>query len=257
MLYLLSKVAWFLLQPSSLVLACCLVGWWLDGGRWRRFGRRLLTVGIVGLAVAMLLPVSDWLAAPLEARFPRPRLADVGRIDAIIVLGGGLDGALSRDRATPALTEAGERLTEAVALARRLPAIPLIYTTGPGDEAAARQLFADLGLDPGRLTIERHSRNTADNASGTARLVAGKPGGRYLLVTSAWHMPRSVGAFRKAGLEVVAWPTDYLTSGAPTYLNLRRRPSERLSQVDLVAKEWVGLLAYWLRGWSSELFPAP
>ncbi|HET7210116.1 MAG TPA: ElyC/SanA/YdcF family protein, partial [Methyloceanibacter sp.] len=83
------------------------------------------------------------------------------------------------------------------------------------------------------------------------------PGKRWLLITSAYHMPRAIGAFRKAGFEVEAWPVDYRTRGRADLTRPFDKVSEGLRRVDVATREWFGLLAYWLRGRSDALFPAP
>ena len=81
----------------------------------------------------------------------------------------------------------------------------------PEAEAAERFLAA-MGVPSGRTTFEARSRNTSENAMLTRDLVSPKPGERWLLVTSAFHMPRAMGAFRHAGFDVIAWPS----RGRPT-----------------------------------------
>ncbi len=84
-----------------------------------------------------------------------------------------------------------------------------------------------------------------------------RPGLRYLLVTSAYHMPRSVGVFRKAGLDVAAWPVDFRSRGPQDLWRFFDKPSEGLRRVDIIVREWLGLFTYWLGGSTSELYPGP
>jgi len=81
-------------------------------------------------------------------------------------------------------------------------------------------------------------------------------GERWLLVTSAFHMPRAIGCFRAVGFDVIPWPVDYRTSGPGDAWRLFPRASEGLRRVDLAAKEWAGLLAYYVTGRSTALLPA-
>ena len=107
-----------------------------------------------------------------------------------------------------------------------------------------------------RLVLEDKSRNTEENAVFTKRLVDPKPGERWLLVTSAWHMPRSVGAFRRAGWEVLPWPVDY-RSGASYGETLENSLPDKLGNLDGAVHEWLGMLGYRLMGRSATLFPGP
>lgn len=268
MMFYASKILWFVTQPSLLLVAGVIAGAWLSRGAWARTGRRLaIGCGVLLLALG-IGPVGNWLALPLEQRFPRPDPASLGDLAGIIVLGGAIDTTVSGGRGLPALNEAAERMTEAVALARRFPGLRVIFTGGDAgilypsmsEADAARRLFEDLGLPPGRIELEGASRTTWENAVLVRELVA--PGaatapGRWLLVTSAFHMPRSVGTFRAAGFDVVAWPVDFRTQGVEDLTRFFDKPSEGLRRVDIILREWVGLAAYRLTGRSSALWPGP
>jgi uncharacterized SAM-binding protein YcdF (DUF218 family) len=265
--FVLAKVSWFLLQPSSLMLGAVVAGAALWGTAWRRLSRRLLWGGIAALFVCGLSPLGDVLVQPLEARFARPDPQGLGAgVAGIIVLGGAEDGRAADDRRELAgLNEAAERYTEAVALTRRLPAARLVFTGGSGallrNEApeadAALRLLEALGVPRERITLESRSRDTYENAVFTARLLAPKPGERWLLVTSASHMPRAIGCFRKAGFAVEAWPVDHR---APRQLDLTRWSSsipDGLRRVDAVTREYIGLAMYYLAGRTDALLPGP
>ena len=84
-----------------------------------------------------------------------------------------------------------------------------------------------------------------------------RPDERWLLVTSAWHMPRAVGVFRQAGFPVTAYPVDFRTGGRANVLRPFATLSEGLRRLDVAAKEWAGLVGYRLTGRTGELFPRP
>ena len=169
-------------------------------------------------------PLGPTLVEPLEDRFESP--TDLpARIDGIIAVGGGYD-----------------RMMEAVRLAKMFPQTRLLFT-GDGEERWLDYAQA-AGIDPNRLTVEPLSGTTYENAQFSSALVRPQPSQTWLLVTSAAHMPRTVGTFRKAGFSVKPWPvkrTDINAAGAYA-----------------VAKhEWLGLVAYWLLGRTDTLFPGP
>jgi uncharacterized SAM-binding protein YcdF (DUF218 family) len=118
------------------------------------------------------------------------------------------------------------------------------------DFAAAA--FQRLGLANGRVIFERDSRNTVENARFTKIMAKPKIGDRWLLITSAAHMPRAVGLFRKVGFNVEPYPVNWTTRG---YSDLYKAGS--LGRVDRGAREWIGLFANWIVGNSDELFPGP
>jgi uncharacterized SAM-binding protein YcdF (DUF218 family) len=107
------------------------------------------------------------------------------------------------------------------------------------------------------LTIERRSRNTQENAEFSKVVAAPKNGERWLLVTSAFHMPRSVGLFRKAGFAVEPYPVDWRAGGPADLLMPHALSIDGLSLVDVGVREWMGLFAYWVTGKTGELLPGP
>ena len=263
-MFYVSKILWAVLQPSMLLLIMLLAGALLLGTRYQRAGRRLILASAVLLLVGGLLPLSTWLILPLEDRFPRPQLAGTF-VDGIVVLGGVEDSRVATGRGVHALNEAAERLTEAASLARRYPNAKIVFTGGATEILSAPTMGADaaglvledFGLGGDRLLLERKARNTWENAVYAKALARPKPGERWLLVTSAWHMPRSVGAFRKAGFAVEPWPVDYRTAGPWDAVRLFEAPMEGMRRLEFVLHEWIGLIAYRMTGRSDALFPGP
>jgi uncharacterized SAM-binding protein YcdF (DUF218 family) len=260
--FVLAKVLWFLLQPSSLMLGAVIVGAALLGTRWRRLARGLLWGGLAAVLIGGLSPLSDLLIRPLEARFHRAEIGG-GAIAGIIVLGGAEDSRAADTPQLAPLNEAGERYTEAVALARRLPQARIVFTggsgllvtTGPQEADVAGRLLGALGVPTERLTLESKSRDTYENALFTARLVDPKPGERWLLVTSAWHMPRAIACFRQAGFKVEPWPVDYRAARGLGALRLQSSIPEGLRRIDFIVREYVGLVMYYATGRTRELWP--
>ena len=262
--FVLAKVLWFLLQPSSLMLGCVIAGVALLRTRWCGLARRLVWGGLAALLIGGLSPLGDLLIRPLEGRFPRAEI-DGAAIAGIIVLGGAEDSRAAETPQLAPLNEAGERYTEAVALARRLPQARLIFTggsgmlitTGPQEADVAGRLFEALGVAKERLALESKARDTYENAILTARLVDPKPGERWLLVTSAWHMPRAIGCFRQAGFKVEPWPVDYRAARGFDALRLQSSIPEGLRRIDFIVREYVGLVMYYATGRTSVLWPGP
>jgi uncharacterized SAM-binding protein YcdF (DUF218 family) len=264
MFFYLSKIVWFFLQPLNLAILLLLAG--LVAG-W--FGRRSLLRAGAALAF-LVLALSAWTSLgalmlnPLEERFPRPA-APPAKVDGIVVLGGGLEGAINLARGGYELNSGGDRFVEAAVLARRYPQAMIVISggvgtlvlEGEGDAATAPRLLAALGVAADRLILEDKSRNTYENAVFTKRLVAPKPGENWLLVTSAFHMPRAKGLFDKAGFPTVPWPVDYRTSGREGVSLFADNTADALANTTTALREWIGLVAYWLTGRIDSPFPSP
>lgn len=260
--FYLSKIAGLLVDPVNLILLVLGIGVLALWFRRRRLGAWLVSIAFLLAIVPTVMPVGPWLLRVLEDRFPAADLAEPPT--GIIVLGGSMQPALAEDRQTLAVNGNIERLIVFAGLARRFPEAKLVFTGGTGSilepdlreaDAAAQFLFG-LGLDPSRVLFERESRNTFENAVMTRKRVLPRAGERWLLVTSARHMPRAIGAFRQAGWRVEAFPVDYRTRRklAP-WRNLNF--SARLSSLGAALREWAGLAFYYATGRSSSLFPAP
>jgi uncharacterized SAM-binding protein YcdF (DUF218 family) len=264
MFFFLSKTLGFFAAPSNALIVLGLVGVLLAVFRGGRAGGRLIVASLILLAIFGFSPLANGLMVALEQRFP-PWDASRGAPTGIIVLGGAFDTILSTTRDDIPLTDAAERMTASAALAIKYPRARLIFTggtgtlvyDGPTEGALARRFYASLGIPAERITIEEESRDTAENAVLTKALANPKPGERWLLVTSAYHMPRSIGAFRRVGFAVEAYPVDYRTRGIEDLARPFPSLGEGLRRGDAAMREWVGLLMYRLTGRTSELFPKP
>jgi uncharacterized SAM-binding protein YcdF (DUF218 family) len=264
MFFVVSKLLAFFEEPSNVVILAGIVGLILTRIRYARWGWRLVAAALVLIALIGFLPIGRALTIALENRFPR--WEEAGPPPAgIIVLGGAVSAYRLATRGEVGLTDAAERILVVPELARKFPDAKIVYSGGDpglftkhGSEAAViPALFEKLGVPPDRITLESRSRNTAENAAYSKVLAAPKPGERWLLVTSAMHMPRAIGAFREAGFPVEAYPVDYKTNGWQDLGSLVGSLSAGLRQTDTALHEWIGLIAYRLTGKSSALLPAP
>jgi uncharacterized SAM-binding protein YcdF (DUF218 family) len=264
MFFILSKVLGFFAIASNVVIALGLLGVLMLATRLKRTGRLLTVASVIVLALLGLSPIGNALIIPLEERFP-PWDDTRGPPDGMVVLGGAITPDVSAARNEVALNEAAERVTSAVALARRYPQARIIYSGGSGaliyaegsEAVSAVRIFDSLGIPPERIIAEEQSRNTVENAVFSLLLAMPQPGERWLLVTSGYHMPRAIGVFRAAGFPVEAYPVDWRTRGPQDALRPFPTLSGGLERADTAVREWIGLLAYWLTGRSSALFPGP
>jgi uncharacterized SAM-binding protein YcdF (DUF218 family) len=262
--FTLSKVLGFFALPSNLLISLGILGLILLCTRFTRLASWLVVTSLVLLAVAGLSPLGNVLILPLEQRFP-PWDASHGLPDGIVMIGGVISPDVSDARGTIAFDEGAARFVATVELARRYPNAriilsggsgSLIFDEGPEAGVAVRE-FVALGVAHDRITAEEQSRNTIENAV-FSRLVANpQPGERWVLVTSAFHMPRAMGVFRAAGFPVEAYPVDYRTRGPSDAYRPFEVLSRGLRRTDTALHEWAGLVAYRLTGKTTDLFPGP
>ncbi len=262
MFFVVSKVFWLVAQPISVVLLLMLVA-----GSLVAYGRRRLALASLGLAVLLLGLVSltnigAIMIRPLEDRFTAPALP--ARVDAIVMLGGATVSSVSAVRQTVAMNDAGERLSTTLWLAQRFPEASIVLSGGGGvlggqgesEAETARRFFVGLGIDSDRLVLEPESRNTIENARFTRELLV-EEGETIALVTSAFHMPRSVGLFRAQGVQVLPWPTDYRSTGTEQFGLDLADPGSNLTIASTAMREWIGLSVYWATGEIENWFPEP
>ncbi len=245
MLYFISKGFWLIVQPAHLWILLMVLGTTLLITRWRRLGLGLLSFDALLILVVALLPVGSWLMAPLENRFP-PLTQMPMHVDGVIMLGGGKN-------------------VEFVDLARRYPKAKLVFAGGKpplqygvlhkADAAPNGSLW--MGIDTNRITFEPESRNTFEDVVNAKAIVHPTPAETWILVTAAFHMPRSVGLFQAQGWQVVPDPVDYPNSpvcdGAVSNLDF----AENYNLLSVALKEWIGMLANRLLGHSESFFPGP
>ncbi|MGK9235408.1 YdcF family protein [Inquilinus limosus] len=262
MFFFLSKLIWFFIQPLGLVLLALLLATAGFLYRSRRLARRLVIALTLAFAAVCLLPVGDLMILPLENRFAKPHELPA-TVDGVIVLGGAELTVLSGARGEPMLNGNAERLFAGLDLARRFPEAQVVFSGGLGDSwngvPAQSDIFRDVmrmaGLPEERLVLEGQARNTDENVLLLKQLVQPQAGQHWVLVTSAYHMPRAMGLFAKAGWAVVPWPVDY--RGLPPALLPRSELGEQVDVLSTALHEWIGLLAYWATGRIDTLFPGP
>jgi len=264
MVHLASKIFGLLITPSNFVALICLIGVALSLTRWRTAGIRIGTLGILLLLVCGYSPLGNVLLLPLSERFPA--WAEEGRApDGIIVLGGAISPDLTAIRGAPEINSSAERMTAAATLARRFPNAKIVLSGGNAnpfhplstEAEVERQFLEKLGVADERIVTEGRSRTTYENAAFTRPLIHPAPGERWLLVTSAYHMPRAMGVFRAQGLSLEAYPVDWRTRGWADAKRPFLTLSGGLGRLDTAVHEWVGLIGYRLTGRTQELFPAP
>ena len=218
-------------------------------------GHKFLIFNLVIFFIVHLSSFSRVMLYQLEHRFPeQTELPQDAK--GLILLGGSFSLLDSQFDRRPVYNLAGGRLIEFVALARRYPHLPIVFTGAPIEVELTKKIFNEVGIDLQRVAWESKSRNTADNAGNSHSLVRPAPEDKWVLVTSAFHMPRSMGLFRGAGWNVTAYPVDYhVTSFSFSKLMLSILDRNNPVAWKVMTTEWVGLFNNYMSGKSSEFFP--
>lgn len=263
MSFTLSKVFWLLAQPLSAAFFALffsiLCGWF----GWRRLRGFLAAAAALILFLTLYTSSGAWLLQRLEDRIAKPESLPVN-VSCILILGGGFETEVTTSRGGYELNQGGDRFVEGLRLARLYPAARILISGGDGslsgiyegDAVTGIRFFEAFGIARSRILQESTSRNTHENAVHTRAFLEKEGLSNCVLITSAFHMPRSVGLFRKNGMSIIPWPVDYRTP-ANVRIGLDfTQPSLNTQLMTTAVREWIGLFAYYLAGRTHALFPA-
>lgn len=247
--YIFGKIVWILASPEvwpiyALILAAWIKSWAMV--RWT----------IVVVLIVTFVPIGNPMLSPLQNRFTMPQL---DRVDGILILGGIEDPVMAKRWNQPVLSDSAERILAGLALAKKYPEAKLVFTGRHEtlmSPIAETQLGADIlalaDLPDARFMREGESRSTYENALLSKQMISPNADENWVLITSAWHMPRAVGVFCKADWATIPFPVDY-RGGKP--IQTRVSLGRHLTDLGLASKEWLGLFAYWVTGKTDRLFP--
>jgi uncharacterized SAM-binding protein YcdF (DUF218 family) len=254
--FIASKLIWAVVRPETLLVILFAIGWLLLRVGKERLGGSFSLVSILACCLIAVFPVGDAFLSPLEKTFPTE--PEVRRFAGIVVLGGGESDTQSNVWSQPNTGDAGDRFITALSLAHKHPEAIVLFAGGSGrlmggasGAEIAQDIFIGAGLDKSRLILEGASRNTAENATMSLGLAPENVEGDWLLVTSAFHMRRSVASFCAAGWKnIVPWPTDYRTGGFADRIGWNF--ALNLNDLNIGVREWIGLAAYSLTSRASD-----
>ncbi len=263
MFFWLSKILWAVVSPGMLLILLLALGLLFHFKGLEKLSIVLLFLSLGGFLIIAITPLPQLFFSVLENRFPVTKELPK-RIDGIIVLGGSVEEAIYEQKGLVTLNSTAERLSEFVKLGRAYPKAKMVFTGGTNNLSAvgkteadtSRQFFKDVGFDVSRIVFEDQSRNTIENVKHAKEIIKPKKDENWILVTSAFHMPRSVGVFRKQEWDVIPYPTDFRLDETKSY-GLHYDIIDGLSILDVGLHEYAGLIVYYLKGETQSLFPSP
>ena len=261
-MFLLSKLFWVFAQPLSIAFVLSLLAALLGLGGWHRLAASSAFVAALLLFVTLFTSTGTVALQVLEERIPKPA-SDPAEISCMIILGGAFDNEINTARGGIELNQAADRFVEALRLARNYPEARILVSGGDGsissdyegEAVTAERFFTAFGIPAERLVKENTSRTTYENSRNTAELLSSHGFQDCLLITSAFHMPRSVGLFTKAGIKVTPWPVDYRTSGIARLSFDFTQPALNAQLTTTAVREWLSLTAYYLARRIDTWFP--
>ena len=250
------KVLALLTQPLGWVAALLCIGLFMPRRR-QGAARKLMGLALLLLLLLGWLPLPDSGIRHLEGRYPAlGEGADLNQYAGIVLLGGALETGriVQTHGSNSALNDSAERMTTAMRLLREHPQLHLIFTggegtllgSGPSESARTKAFFQTMGVLESAVQYESASRTTYENAILSSQLAGVDKTKRWLLLTSAWHMPRAMGTFVKAGWNVTAYPVDFRTGAQTPWTEYSLR--DGMARWQLLLHETLGTLSYRLAG---------
>lgn len=246
---------WWIINIDLLFILFLLISSLLLLFNKRKWGKRFLIVSCSGFIFFAVVPIGLWTFEILENRFPKMSVIPP-HAKGMILLGGTFDPMTTLGRGETAYNPAAGNFIKFIELAKENPHLQLVYTGNSFENETAKKEFKALGIDPSIVQFADNAKDTKENAIKTKELLNPNPEDHWLLVGSAYHIPRAVGLFRRAGFNVIPFPVDYHTPGNYEpwfFLGLKLN----LDGWQVSSREWLGLLINYLMGRSDTLFPEP
>lgn len=256
-----SDLIWFLLQPSSLIFWLLVLGFLCLVFRWYALGRFLMGFSLILAVLPSVLPIMEWAAQPLENHSQQPNPLPEN-VDGILVLGGSVDWAISQSRNEMNLLQNGERMFAVANLVKRYPSARLVFTglfkeVIPNEFSGLAQSHTFLSgpeYTNRSITFIGAARSTYEEAILSIQAIQPAAGQRWLLVTSAYHMPRAIGVFKSQGWNLIPYPVDF-RSPRDIQLKPRLNVFGRLVELDDIVREWGALIMYQRLGRIENILP--
>ncbi len=261
MFFALSKIFWALAQPLNALCLLALVGFAVRFFR-PRAGQGIMMAALAGILFFGITPVGPWAVTWLERQYPTPETLPA-KIDGIIVLGGAFESYLTQKTGHIVANGDIERVFCFVAIAKAHPESKLVFSGGSGDilnpdareSEDAKAFFKLAGLEGREILYETKSRNTYENAFYTKEMVEPKAGQEWVVVTSAFHMPRTMGIFGALGWPVTPYQCDPKTDGTYGFFNRLPNVTANFTALNIAIKEMIGLIVYYATGKSAFILP--
>ncbi len=260
MFFYVSKIFWTLAKPLNFIWLLILLGLVYQCIKNKQWPNKMLSFGMLLFLFLGVTPVGYNMLVFLETRYERPSVMPT-KVDGIIVLGGGINAEMSHMTDMLVANADVTRVSEFVGLGKKYPTAKMVYSGGSGrifhqdkgESAIAAQFLQLSAIDEGRIIYERKSRNTHENVKNSKEIVKPQEGEVWMMVTSMFHTPRSVGIFDKQGWEVVPYPSSPKTTGQYTVM-----PSFDVNLnfklLSIAVREYIGCIVYYFSGKSTFLF---
>jgi len=262
MLYSLSKIIWLFLNPLNLLIILFFLYFFLKIINFQNTSKLLLFIIFLFFITIAILPTGIYLLVKLETKYTN--LKDLPEsIDGILILGGPTNASLTQKYDQVSFNAHGERLTESIKILKKYQTAEVIFSGGAGIKGdfssthsyVAKKFFEEMGINKNRIIYESKSRNTYENIIFSKKIANPEKDEVWLLITSAFHMPRAINIARKQKWDFIPYSVDYQTMGKSTHLRITIfHMLDYINAFNFATHEWVGLITYFILKRSSSIY---
>jgi uncharacterized SAM-binding protein YcdF (DUF218 family) len=253
--FILSKIIWFVLAPLNFVTICATLGLLFFRLKKPCAATAFFVASMAIFLLVGILPIGANAVHSLESRYSKPATMPA-HVDGILVLGGAVESGASQISHMTEFNDAADRVNAALILSRRYPDAKIVFSGGSGrlihneriDSIDMRIFLKDMAFNSSKVIYEDQSRTTSENLINSKNILRPKPGETWILVTSAWHMPRAMGVARKLGWGLIPYPVDYRGPGRYLWVPHKFDVLENFYMGDLALREMIGIAAYRMNG---------
>lgn len=246
---------WWIINIDLLFILFLILGGILLIFKRKKWGKRFITFSCLGFLLFAIIPIGLWTFENLENRFPK-MTSIPPTAKGMILLGGSFDQMTTIARGETAYNLAAGNFIRFIEIAKENPHLQLVYTGNAFETETAKKEFKALGIGPSTVQFAEKAKDTKENAMRTKELLNPSPQDQWILVASAYHIPRAIGLFRKAGFNVIPYPVDYHTPGKYEmwfFMGLKLN----LDAWQVSSREWLGMLINYLMGRSDKIYAEP
>ena len=260
MTFYLSKFLWFVFNPFNLLIIIIIIGYLFNLFNLKLLSKFFYFFAVFIFFISAVMPTGSYLNYLLEKNFHSKNYLPE-TIDGILILSGATNPYLTKEHNQINFHGSVERLTESVSLIKKYPNAKIIFSGGSGslkypslDHASvAKNFFSNMGIDSSKIYYEKTSHNTYENILFSKRIARPKINEKWLLVTSAFHLNRSLGVSEKLEWIFIPYAVDFNKTKKFSW-KLSFNLLSNLLEFQQASHEWAGLLAYYLMGRSDRIF---
>ena len=252
MIFYLSKLLWLFFNPFNLILIFFIIGFISNLIKYKKISLFFYISSLLIFFIAGVLPTGSYLNYLLEKKFHETNYLP-NTVDGILILSGATNPILTKEYNQINLNSSVERLIESILLIKKYPKALIVFSGGLGHARVARDFFYNMDISLNNFIFEKKSRNTFENILFSKKMIDPKSNERWLIVTSAFHMDRSLAISKKLEWKFIPYVTDF---------NQRKNFSWKLTlnfldnfyEFEKASHEWVGLISYYFLGRSAYIF---